>query len=135
MRFRILARLAVVVDDPYAIKRIFQTHVKAYPKDTAFAYGTFLSILGTGLVTSDGAMWQEQRLLMAPPLRISMLEIVIPIAKRALKRLTVKLEEMRGTGQPVEMANEFRHLTLQVIGEAIMSLQPEECDQVTHACL
>jgi len=120
----------VVVDDPYAIKRMFQTHVKAYPKDTAFSYGTFMSILGTGLVTSDGAVWQEQRLLMAPALRVDLLDAVIPIAERALKRLTVKLEEIRGTSQPIDIASEFRHLTLQVIGEAIMSLQPDECDQV-----
>jgi len=130
VRFRILGRLAVIVDDPYAIKRIFQTHVKLYPKDTAFAYGTFLSILGTGLVTSDGTVWQEQRLLMAPVLRIDLLETVIPIAKRALSRLTVKLEEIRGSGRPIDLANELRHLTLQVIGEAIMSLQPQECDEV-----
>ncbi len=30
------------------------------------------------------------------------------------------------------MEEEFRLLTLQVIGEAILGLQPAECDQVRH---
>lgn len=36
----------------------------------------------------------------------------------------------RGTGQVVHLEEEFRLLTLQVIGEAILSLPPEECDRV-----
>jgi hypothetical protein len=42
----------------------------------------------------------------------------------------VKLERVRGTGKPIEIAEEFRMLTLQVIGEAILSLSPEESDRV-----
>jgi hypothetical protein len=36
----------------------------------------------------------------------------------------------RGTGEVVHLEEEFRLLTLQVIGEAILSLPPEECDRV-----
>ena len=42
----------------------------------------------------------------------------------------VKLERVRGTGTAVEISEEFRHLTLQVIGESILSLSPEESDRV-----
>lgn len=37
---------------------------------------------------------------------------------------------IRGTRHGVDMSNEFRHLTLQVIGEAVLSLEAKECDQV-----
>lgn len=37
----------------------------------------------------------------------------------------------RGTGEVVHLEEEFRLLTLQVIGEAILSLPPEECDRVS----
>jgi hypothetical protein len=40
------------------------------------------------------------------------------------------LSSCRGTGQVVHLEEEFRLLTLQVIGEAILSLPPEECDRV-----
>jgi len=54
---------------------------------------------------------------------------VVGIAKEAVDRLSAKLAGVKGSGQPVDMAEEFRMLTLQVIGEAILSLPPEECDQ------
>lgn len=130
VRFRILSRHGVILRDPHAIKRIFQTHMKSYPKDVDFSYKTFLPLLGTGLVTAEGALWQSQRLLMAPALRVEILSEVVRIAKVAADRLTEKLEGFRGTGEVVDMEEEFRLLTLQVIGEAILSLPPEECDKV-----
>jgi cytochrome P450 len=133
VRFRVLHRTGVVVGDPAALRRVFQTRFKVYEKDTDFSYKPFLPILGTGLVTADGAPWQAQRLLMAPALRVDMLDAILPIAQRAANRLAVKLEAARGTGEPVEMEEEFRLLTLQVIGEAILSLPPAECDRVFPA--
>lgn len=41
-----------------------QTKQKLYDKDLDFSYKPFLSILGSGLVTANGAHWQKQRLLM-----------------------------------------------------------------------
>ena len=55
---------------------------------------------------------------------------MVGIAKEAVDRLSAKLAGIKGSGQPVDMAEEFRMLTLQVIGEAILSLPPEECDKV-----
>ena len=54
---------------------------------------------------------------------------VVAISKAAVDRLSHKLAAVKGTGRPVDMAEEFRMLTLQVIGEAILSLPPEECDK------
>jgi len=45
--------------------------------------------------------------------------------------LSVLLLSRRGTGEVVHLEEEFRLLTLQVIGEAILSLPPEECDRVS----
>ena len=53
---------------------------------------------------------------------MEILDDVVDIATRAVDRLCVKLEKIRGTGREIELAEEFRLLTLQVIGEAILSL-------------
>ena len=37
--------------------------------DVGFSYKPFLSILGTGLVTSEGALWKKQRLLISKAFR------------------------------------------------------------------
>ncbi|PRW33867.1 Cytochrome P450 [Chlorella sorokiniana] len=129
-RFSILYRTGLIVNDPAGAKRVFQTGQRLYDKDLDFSYKPFLSILGTGLVTANGAHWQKQRLLMAPALRIDMLDAIIPIAKVAVERLCKQMESYRGTNQPVDMEEEFRLLTLQIIGEAILSLPPDECDRV-----
>ncbi|KXZ46282.1 hypothetical protein GPECTOR_45g152 [Gonium pectorale] len=130
VKYNILGTQGVVVRDPTAMKRVFQTGYKMYEKDLELSYRPFLPILGTGLVTSDGALWQKQRMLMGPALRVEVLDDIIRIAKKAVDRLCEKLQPHAGSGQPVNIEEEFRLLTLQVIGEAVLSLGPEECDRV-----
>lgn len=132
----------------HLIKRIFQTEQRLFLKDVDLAYYTFLPILGTGLVTSDGNLWQKQRLLMSYVLRVEILDEVVIIAKQAVQRLAQKLNKIkfntdyfdihlkllyliRGKNIAIDLEEEFRLLTLQVIGYAILSLSPEECDNVT----
>lgn len=131
VRFRVLGTNGVIVNDPLLLKRIFQTRFKIYGKDLTLSYHPFMPILGTGLVTADGDLWQKQRLLMGPALRVEILDDIVDIAQRGATRLADKLEQYRGTGQIVHLEEEFRLMTLQIIGEAILSLPPEECDRVS----
>eukprot|EP00198_Chlamydomonas_reinhardtii_P012870 XP_001702207.1 cytochrome P450 [Chlamydomonas reinhardtii] len=130
VKYNIAGTQGVAVRDPKAMKRIFQTGYKLYEKDLKLSYRPFLPILGTGLVTSDGALWQKQRMLMGPALRVDVLDDIIRIAKKAIDRLCEKLSHHAGKGDIVDIEEEFRLLTLQVIGEAVLSLGPEECDRV-----
>jgi len=129
-RVQIFHRQCVVVADPEAMKRIMAVNVKNYKKDTEFSYNPFLDVLGTGLVTAEGETWSEQRRRISSALRIDILDDIIAIATRAVDRLSAKLEAVRGKKEPIELAEEFRLLTLQVIAEAILSLTPEESDEV-----
>ncbi|CEG01432.1 Cytochrome P450, E-class, group I [Ostreococcus tauri] len=129
-RVQIFQRHCVVVADPELVKRVMQTNLKNYKKDTEFSYEPFLEILGTGLVTSEGETWRAQRQRISSALRIEILDDIIAIATRAVNRLSDKLEKVRGKGEAVELAEEFRLLTLQVIAEAILSLTPEQSDEV-----
>ncbi|KAG2487471.1 hypothetical protein HYH03_013893 [Edaphochlamys debaryana] len=130
VKYNIAGTQGVVVRDPAALKRIWQTGYKIYQKDLELSYRPFLPILGTGLVTADGHLWQKQRMLMGPALRVDVLDDIIDIAKRAVDRLCEKLGKHAGTGEVVDIEEEFRLLTLQVIGEAVLSLGPEDCDRV-----
>ena len=199
----------VIVGSAEGLKRVFQTNQRNYVKDLDFSFHPFLPILGTGLVTAQGQLWQQQRLLMAPTLRVDVLDDVvrccpalkavcqvsviaerlasypvdlchalvhcawllhtsancevklcdancastctsiykgvvggftqlrcihvlqIGVAKRAADRISVKLDAAKRSGKAIDMEEEFRLLTLQVIGEAVLSLPPEECDRVS----
>jgi cytochrome P450 len=120
---------AFVVSDPDLLKVILSTKLSVFKKDLAWTYKPFLDILGNGIVTADGDDWWRQRKLLSAHLRIDILEDIPNMAIRAVQRLMQKLDKARAEGATVEMAEEFRHLTLQVVAEAFMSLPPEESDQ------
>ncbi|KNC76591.1 hypothetical protein SARC_10916 [Sphaeroforma arctica JP610] len=52
------------------------------------------------------------------------------VAKEAVDRMSAKLEKIRGTGVPIEIGEEFRLLTLEVIGELVLSLPADESNRV-----
>jgi hypothetical protein len=79
----------VTSDKPHWL--LLQTKQRLYEKDLAFSYHPFLPILGTGLVTANGSLWQTQRVLIGPALRVEILDDVITIAKSAVDRLSRKL--------------------------------------------
>lgn len=94
-RFRVLGTQGVILNDPLLLKRVFQTRFKIYAKDITMSYHPFMPILGTGLVTADGDLWQKQRLLMGPALRVDILDDIVGIAQRGANRLADKLEQYR----------------------------------------
>ena len=55
------------------------------------------------------------------------------MAKRAADRLSRKLDAAAASGQPIDICEEFRVLTLQVISELIVGMGPEEAEQVFPA--
>ena len=134
VKVRALNTYLVIVGSPQGMKQVFQTKQRDYGKDVGVSYQHFLNILGvgptSGLVTAEGEHWRRQRSLLGQTLRTDILDAVIGIGKRAADRLSQKLEMHRGSGQAVDMEEQFRLLTLQVIGEAMLSLPADECDEV-----
>jgi|TARA_B110000967_G_C18891729_1_gene567835 beta-ring hydroxylase len=133
VRVQIFTKHCVVIGDPSTMKRVMSTNAGNYAKDTGFSYAPFLEILGTGLVTSDGDQWRTMRGHISKALRVDILDEIIAIANRAAHRLCAKLDKHKVSGEKIDMENEFRLLTLQVIGEAVLSLQPAESDTLFPA--
>lgn len=104
----------IMVRGGEAMKTVFQTRFKDWHKDVGLSFHPFLCILGSGLVTSEGELWQKQRKLMTPAFKGDILQEVIEIGLRAVTRLMKRLDKFKGTDQTVEIEEEFRLLTLQV---------------------
>ena len=130
VRVNILEKKLVLVGTAQALKEVFQTKIKLFPKDLDFSFQPLMPILGTGLVTEYGDKWQRQRLLLAPTLRVEILAAVVRLTVQALERLSELLEHAKRSGESVNIEEEFRLMTLQIIGAAVLSLGPEECNQV-----
>ncbi|CAM9832582.1 unnamed protein product, partial [Ectocarpus sp. 12 AP-2014] len=60
-KFSLFGNVNVVLSDPSFMKEVMRTKISKYHKDIDFAYRPFLSLLGTGIVTSDGPKWRKQR--------------------------------------------------------------------------
>ena len=113
-----------------------------YEKDRAFSYKPFLGILGAGLVTSEGHHWRRQRSLVMKAFRVDILDEIVGVGARAAQALCGKIDAgycsraADGEGGAAEAApalalsEEFRHLTLRVIVNALMDLSHEESDRV-----
>ncbi|CAG9467343.1 unnamed protein product [Pedinophyceae sp. YPF-701] len=129
-RFRVLDKQCVTTDSPEALKRMFQSRFENYGKDLGWTYNEFIQILGTGLVTAGGQLWRDQRRRMSPVFKEDILQRIVDIAFDSTERLAKKLDPIAKEGGTLDIEQEFRLLTLQVIGKAAMNLPPEECDRV-----
>lgn len=108
----------VIVRGGEAFKQVLQTRFKDWNKEISLSFHPFLCIFGTGLVTSEGPLWQKQRKIMTPAFKGNVLQDVIDIGKRAVHRLAAKMEKYADTGESIEIDEEFRFLTLQVQPES-----------------
>ena len=124
--FTLLGRTCVAISSPTYLRIMLQSKIKNVKKDVAFAYKPFLPILGSGIVTSEGKSWMRQRLNISSALRFDVLDDIPRITLKAVQYLCQKLDKAAEDGTVIELAEELRHLTLQVISATFFSLSAEE---------
>jgi len=126
--FNLLGNTCICIDSPDHLKQVLQSKIKLVKKDVTFAYKPFLPILGTGIVTAEGKSWMKQRRKISAPFKIEVLEIIPRVTIEAVQRLMVKMDHCAESEKTIDIAEELRHLTLQVISSAFLSLDAEESD-------
>jgi cytochrome P450 len=127
--FTLLGRNCVSVANPMYLQTILQRKIRNVKKDVKFAYAPFLSILGRGIVTSEGHSWKDQRLAVSSVLRHDVLDVIPEITLCAVQRLCRDvLDPAVKSGDKVDLSEHLRHLTLQVISKTFFSLSAEESD-------
>ena len=127
--FEFLGEQYILVADPDLIRCVLATHIDKYRKDPR-TYAAFKPILGNGLIISEGELWKRQRANLGRAFRAEILGHVVAIADQAADRLIAELEAVEGRGVPFDFSPAFRKLTLQVIADAVLSMPPEESDEV-----
>lgn len=111
----------VVVSEPEEVKKILTTQRKQFPKDE-WSYAYFEPILGHGMVTSEGQRWKHSRDILKDKFHFDSLERLHPIFVGAAKRVCERWRNKR----QVELGVEFRTVTLEVISEVALGLDPEK---------
>eukprot|EP00953_Heterococcus_sp_UTEX-ZZ885_P025439 13830-Heterococcus_DN1.PRE.4 len=128
-QFNLFGTQVLVAADPDYMKELMRTKERSFNKDLVFAYKPFMPLFGGGIVTSDGQKWFHQRRTISSLLRIDILQEIPDMAKQATERLSVKLDKAAKLGEAIDISEEFRHLTLQVISDVLLSLSPQESDE------
>ena len=126
----VMGQLYVVVSSPEAVRHVLM-NPDIYHKDKG-TYGFFKSLLGTGIVTAEGAHHQRLRRLVSNIMKNNILGDAAAYSHAATERLLQSLDahlQSGASGQSVEIGEMLRLLTLQVIGTAVLGLDPEESNR------
>lgn len=126
--FTLMGRTMVSLSNPSHLKLALQSKISSVKKDVGFTYQPFLVILGKGIVTSEDKDWMRQRLKMSTALRITVLDIIPLVTLHAVQRLMKTYDRAAETGEPVELTESLRQLTLQVISNTFLSISFDESD-------
>eukprot|EP00009_Paramoeba_aestuarina_P016882 CAMPEP_0201523318 /NCGR_PEP_ID=MMETSP0161_2-20130828/19416_1 /ASSEMBLY_ACC=CAM_ASM_000251 /TAXON_ID=180227 /ORGANISM="Neoparamoeba aestuarina, Strain SoJaBio B1-5/56/2" /LENGTH=537 /DNA_ID=CAMNT_0047922409 /DNA_START=28 /DNA_END=1641 /DNA_ORIENTATION=- len=129
LRFPMWNETVILTADMDFVKRMMVHEFNSYGKHMP-TYAPFQPLLGNGLVTSHGALWKKQRKIIGIGFVGDVLDIALECGYAAVERLCDTIEQNRKTNTPIELDEAFRHLAIQVIGQAILSMDPAESDKI-----
>ncbi|MES2644268.1 MAG: cytochrome P450 [Myxococcota bacterium] len=119
IHFKFLHREAWFFSHPDDIQTILQDRPLSFLRGDSHQTVPIKPILGDGLVTTDGEMWQHQRKVVRPALAQVALgrmdEVMVAAADRMLDRWELRAR----TGQPIELLQEIQELTLRITCEVL----------------
>ncbi len=119
VRFRLLRREIYLLSHPDAIKHVLVDNNRSYHKGQA--YSRIKSVLGNGLLTSQGEFWLRQRRLVQPAFYHRRLDALIPMMTEATEEILQDWEILARSGEPFDAAGEMMKLTLAIVGRALFS--------------
>ncbi|MCB9761136.1 MAG: cytochrome P450 [Alphaproteobacteria bacterium] len=110
-----VARVAVL-SHPDAITHVLRTHAKNYPKEGAMWDGV-RTLMGNGLVVSQGPHWQRQRRMMQPHFKRARLAAIVDRMSEAIEGVLDAWDDR--TDGPINMNALCPHLTMAVTVRAV----------------
>ena len=121
VRLRFLFSPAYLISHPESIKYVLQEHARNYNKDL-ITYTMFQPFLGQGLLTNDGPSWLHQRRLIQPAFHRKRLTTYGTLMTEATVAMLERWQAGSERGTPLQIEEEMMRLTLQIVGQALFSL-------------
>jgi cytochrome P450 len=114
--FRVGPRRLFLASGPDLIEEVLVTDAKHYIKH--FGARAFKPVLGNGLVTSEGALWQRQRKLIQP----TFMKTRVRSYARVMAELTNRMLDSWSSGKSVRINEEFEALTSKIALKTLFDL-------------
>jgi cytochrome P450 len=115
-RFRLGPSTVHLISDPDLIEEVLVRSVAKFKKDVDTR--DLSSILGNGLLTSEGDDWKRHRRLLAPPLQANHIESYVREMTAAAEAFAAELAE----GQDRDVAQDMKHLTLKIVARTLLGV-------------
>jgi cytochrome P450 len=113
-----------LISDPAGVRRVLVENAANYPK-AAMDLRFFTALFGGGLLGSDGEVWRRHRRVMAPAFDPRSVAAYGPAIVATVQAFLARWEALP-EGALIDMAQEMKALTLQVISRTVFSTDSEE---------
>src|SRR5918997_10114 len=123
-QYRVAHMRVYQVNHPEGVGRLLHDNHRNYSKDVP-TFGTLRLFLGNGLFTSDGDFWRRQRRLAQPAFHRRRVATFGELMTDATLAMLERWRPSVAQRQPLDVATEFMHLTLEVATKALFSTSVE----------
>lgn len=122
--FRLGPYKATLVRSPELIKRIFVDNAANYSKQTR-GYQKAKLVLGEGLVTSEGELWQRQRRIATPAFNRQRVAAFATVFTDATTAMLTRWRELTRGDRPIDIFQEMMRLTLRIALQTLLGTTAE----------
>lgn len=115
--FRVLHKRIIAVNDPNIVRHIMVTHHQRYRR----SYHYTNPVLGQGLLSTDGAIWQKRRRQVQPAFRRETMLHLVRMANSTVDKLFAHWDAATATSQSLDLLVEMQKFALSVNSQALLS--------------
>jgi cytochrome P450 len=131
VRVAIGPKTLYIFNHPDHAKHVLADNAANYHK--GIGYTEAKRALGDGLLTSEGALWKEQRRTIQPVFQHKRIAARAGVIVAEALGLVERLGAHRDTGRPVDVLSEVTALTLGVLGSTLLDSDLDAFDGVEHS--
>jgi cytochrome P450 len=131
VRVRIGPKTLYIFNHPDHAKHVLADNAANYHK--GIGYTEAKRALGDGLLTSEGALWKEQRRTIQPVFQHKRIAAQADVIVDEALGLVERLRPHLGSGQPVDVLSEITALTLGVLGATLLDADLGAFESIGHS--
>ena len=121
VRFQIGPRLVHLVSHPDWIHYVLATHHDNYHKSEQYRREATERLVGQGLVTSEGELWQRDRKLAQPAFDLDRIKAFGTLMTDSTQAMLERWQSYATSGESFDIAPEMSRLTLTIVARALFT--------------
>ncbi|MEM9440033.1 MAG: cytochrome P450 [Pseudomonadota bacterium] len=121
VRLKFWAMTAHLLSHPDFIQHVLQRKQTAYNKDL-MPLRRLYPVLGQGMVTADGEIWQRQRDVARPAFHRREIQSFGPAITSTAEALVDRWKRLAALAEPIDVHQEMMHVALNIAGRALFGV-------------